>query len=192
MKFLITGLGNPGRGYARTRHNVGFLVVEALAADLGCGFTNKDSYEVAEVSYGGHSLVLLKPLTFMNLSGRAVRSVLKKHQSITPAQLLVAYDDLDLPVGRLRLREGGSGGGHKGVRSIIDENGSNAFFQLRIGIDKPPLREIVPDYVLEPFSPREEEVIGDAVRRAVDCIKSFVTDGAAVAMNRFNAETGAP
>jgi PTH1 family peptidyl-tRNA hydrolase len=186
MSWLVVGLGNPGRKYEKTRHNAGFQVAETLCNELRLSFTEKENYIIAEGEVDNTSLFILKPQTFMNLSGRAVSAFLRYREDIAAENIFVAYDDLDLPVGKLRLRKGGSGGGHKGVKSIIQELGIRDFYHVRIGIDKPPLKELVDDYVLGKFNPTEKKVINEAVENAVSCIKMCILEGRAKAMNEFN------
>ena len=184
---MIVGLGNPGAEYAGHRHNIGFRVVEALARAHSLGFSRcrGTSALVAAGHACGRPVVLAKPQTFMNLSGRAVGRVAQLYQVALP-QLLVVFDDLDLPVGRLRLRPEGGSGGHKGMRSIIERLGTQAFPRLRVGIDRPPGKMDPADYVLLPFAELEKALVGQAVDLAVSAIDCWLTDGIDVAMGRFN------
>lgn len=186
MSWLVVGLGNPGRRYERTRHNVGFMVADVLSAELNSSFSDKEDYFIAEGGVDNTPLFILKPFTFMNLSGRAVMDFLRYREDIKAENIFVVYDDLDLPVGKLRLRRGCSGGGHKGARSVIQELGRRDFYHVRIGIDKPPLKELVDTYVLGKFSPQEKKFIGDAVTSAAECVKMCIREGCAKAMNEFN------
>jgi len=184
---MIVGLGNPGAEFAGHRHNVGFRVVEALAHAHSLGFSRCRGI-AALVATGpacGRSVVLAKPQTFMNLSGRAVGRVAQLYQ-IAPLQLLVVFDDLDLPLGRLRLRPDGGSGGHKGMRSIIERLGTQAFPRLRVGIDRPPGKMDPADYVLLPFFGQEKAILDQVVDLAVSAIDCWLTDGIEVAMGRFN------
>ena len=189
---LIVGLGNPGAEYAAHRHNVGFWVVEALARTHGLTFARRrgTSSLVAEGSIGDRQVVLAKPQTFMNLSGKAVGR-LSQSYPIEPAQILVVYDDLDLQLGRLRLRPEGSAGGHRGMRSIIERLGTQAFPRLRVGIDRPPGKMDPAEYVLQPFSEQELVVAREAVKAAVPAIECWLTAGIEAAMGRFNQPAGA-
>ncbi|MDQ0285326.1 PTH1 family peptidyl-tRNA hydrolase [Desulfofundulus luciae] len=186
--WLVVGLGNPGPEYAGTRHNVGFMVVDRLARDLG--ITVDRVFLRALVGQGqvaGQSLVLAKPLTYMNRSGEAVAALLNWYR-LTPAHLLVVSDDLDLPTGRLRLRKSGGHGGHKGLRSIIELAGSREFPRLRVGIGRPagPGHEVV-DWVLGRFTEEESPLIEKAVADASKAVQVALTRGLDAAMNLFNA-----
>ena len=184
--FLIVGLGNPGKQYAVNRHNVGFMVLSRLAEKLGESFSRMESRAlVAKVNYQGTRLVLAKPQTYMNGSGSAVRSLLRFYK-IPPQQLLVVYDDVDLPLETLRLRAEGGSGGQKGMQSIIEQLGSESFPRLRVGIGRPPGRMEAADYVLQDFSRSEQEFIDLTLSRAVDAILTFITDGLEKAMNLYN------
>ncbi len=184
--WLVVGLGNPGPEYAHTRHNIGFMVVEALARRYGATFrpSRQARAEVAEIRIDDERVVLVKPLTYMNLSGEAVRPLLQWYR-LTPDRLLVVYDDLDLPFGRLRIRPRGSSGGHGGMRSIIEHLGTEAFPRLRIGIGRPvgPARV----YVLQPFTPEEQAQVPAIIERAVQAVETIIREGLEAAMNRFNA-----
>lgn len=182
---LIVGLGNPGARYGNTRHNIGFMVLEALAQDLALSFKKTRFGLVAK----GNGFWLLKPLTFMNLSGQAVGPMLRWHR-LTPSDLFVVGDDLDLPLGRVRLRRGGSSGGHNGLKSIIETIGTDQFSRLRLGIDRPPAGTPVIDWVLTPFSKTEQELLGQVIARATKAVHTVLTDGVGVAMNRFNGDQG--
>lgn len=188
---LIVGLGNPGAEYAAHRHNIGFRVVEALARAHGLTFSRRrgSASLVAEGTICGAQVVLAKPQTFMNLSGKAVGRLSQSYQ-IPPAQILVVYDDLDLPLGRLRLRPEGGAGGHKGMRSIIERLGTQAFPRLRLGIDRPPGKMDPADYVLEPFTEQERVLAMEGIQAAVPAIECWLTAGVAVAMGRFNQPAG--
>ncbi|NPA93018.1 MAG: aminoacyl-tRNA hydrolase [Chloroflexi bacterium] len=185
--YLIVGLGNPGREYAKTRHNAGFLLLDHLAEQLGFRFRRMQFKAlVADGRYQGRKIILAKPQTYMNLSGRAVRPLMRFYQ-IPPEQLLVAYDDLDLPLGTLRLRPKGGHGGHKGMRSIIEHLGTQEFPRLRLGIGRPPGRMDAADYVLQPFTPAEMEVLQIAFARGVEGILRWWEEGLSAAMNFVNA-----
>ena len=185
---LVVGLGNPGREYALTRHNVGFQIVTRLAQQHGHSFARlQNEALVATGRIADVRVVLAKPQTWMNESGRAVGPLVRFYK-VEPARLLVIYDDLDLAAGTLRLRSEGGSSGHKGMRSIIERLGTQAFPRLRVGIGRPPGRMDPADYVLQPFA-RDEELLMDSVRdRAVKAIECFLTQGVAAAMNRFNVQ----
>ncbi|EFO81981.1 aminoacyl-tRNA hydrolase [Oscillochloris trichoides DG-6] len=186
--WLLIGLGNPGEKYDRTRHNIGFACLDALAKRHGLEFRTKRANSlVAEGSIAGQRVALAKPQTYMNESGRAV-SALRSWYKIEPAQdLLVIYDDLDLPFARLRLRERGSSGTHNGMRSIVAQLGSNAFPRLRVGIDQPPGKMDAAAYVLSRFNKEEEAQIPDLCDRVADAAEVVLRDGVIAAMNRYNA-----
>ena len=192
-RYLIVGLGNPGREYARTRHNVGFMLVSRLAERLGTAFRRmqfKALIAETRLSVNGEQRICLlaKPQTFMNLSGKAV-APLARFYKIPPERLLVVYDDLDLPLGKLRLRPKGGHGGHKGMRSVIESLGTQEFPRLRVGIGRPPGRMDAADYVLHPFTKAELEVVEPALERGVDGILRWIENGLNDAMNFVNGET---
>lgn len=184
---LVVGLGNPGAEYASHRHNVGFQVVDALARDHGLRFAREKMAraQVARGRIGSRGVVLVKPQTFMNLSGQSVRRVSRLYK-IPPQQILVVYDDLDLPLGRLRLRPEGGSGGHKGMRSIIDLLGTQAFPRLRIGIDRPPGQMDPADYVLRPITTGDRDLWGSVLDQAVAAVETWLSSGIVAAMDRFN------
>lgn len=184
---LIVGLGNRGTDYSAHRHNVGFQVVETLARTHGLAFSRRKRAKarVAEGQVGGERVILAKPQTYMNQSGQAV-SRLTRTYGFRPNHILVVFDDLDLPFGRLRLRPEGGSGGHKGMRSIIDALGTQGFPRLRVGIDRPPGQLDPADYVLQPFSEDEERSLPQVLEAASSAIESWLSDGIATAMDRFN------
>jgi PTH1 family peptidyl-tRNA hydrolase len=184
---MIVGLGNPGSEYANHRHNIGFRVVESLARAHGLRFVRhkRSKAHVAKGRIEERPVWLAKPQTFMNLSGQAVGR-LSRTYGIEPAQILVVYDDLDLPLGRLRLRPEGGSGGHKGIRSIMDTMGTQAFPRLRVGIDRPPGRQDPADYVLQPFSKADEELVGETIERAISAIECWLAEGIVAAMDQYN------
>lgn len=183
---LIVGLGNPGKEYALTRHNVGFMVVNALINDLNLKTQAKYKGEIAQTVFGSETVILLKPHTYMNHSGESVRLVMDFYK-ITAKDILVIYDDLDLPVGKIRLREKGSAGGHNGMKSIIQHLGTQDFARLRIGIDKNPLYQTA-DYVLGKFLKQEEDQIIQAIRKAQQAAQDFPKMSFAELMNQYNKE----
>jgi PTH1 family peptidyl-tRNA hydrolase len=193
---LIVGLGNPGSQYLGTRHNVGFETVDALAAKLGWIGQRADFDKLAREKFNGlamdglagsEKLLLLKPTTFMNVSGSAVQSAMAFYQ-LTPVDLLIVLDDLALPCGKIRLRSGGSSGGHNGLRDIERVLGTDQYPRLRLGIDAAP--ENIPgrDYVLGKFSPQQRSLIDPAVIRATDAIVTWIEKGIESAMSLFNAD----
>lgn len=187
--YLIAGLGNPGREYENTRHNAGFMAVSELASRLQV-MELKDKHKlqsfVGEGSYSGHKLILAQPKTFMNLSGQAVAAIMQWYK-IPLDRLIVIYDDVDLELGRLRLRPGGASGGHHGIESVIAHVHSSDFIRVRIGIGREGLAGDVSKYVLENFLPAERAVIAEAVQKAADAVLMLIQDGLEPAMNRFNA-----
>lgn len=186
LPYLVAGLGNPGREYAANRHNVGFMLIDRLAARLGASFSRLESKAlVCKAEYQGRRMILAKPQTYMNLSGQAVGGLLNYYK-VPLGNLLVAYDDVDLPLGTLRLRPGGGSAGQKGMQSIIERLGSQDFPRLRIGIDRPPGRMDAAAYVLQDFSRQQVEFLTPVLERAVDAVLVFVTQGLEAAMNQFN------
>ena len=183
---LIVGLGNPGSEYADTRHNVGWRVAEALAERAGlAAWREKFEAHLAEGRLAGHKVVLARPVTYMNASGRSVRPMMD-FWKLEPDDLLVVLDDMALPVGRLRLRPDGSAGGHKGLASIVQDLGHERFARLRVGIGAPPSAEDGADYVLARFVPEERQALDEAVDRAADAAETWIRSGPEAAMNRFN------
>jgi len=183
---LIVGLGTPGTKYAGTRHNVGFDVIDYLAADPGCG-TPRAKFQslVAELKVGAEPVLLVKPQTFMNLSGRAVREIVDFYK-LTPADVLAVSDDFNLPLGKLRLRGQGSHGGQNGLRNIQECLGTDAYPRLRIGVGQPGSGEAI-DFVLSRFKPGERAAAEEAVARAGQAALLWVREGLDVCMNRTNA-----
>jgi PTH1 family peptidyl-tRNA hydrolase len=188
---LIVGLGNPGPTYARTRHNAGFALVDELARRVGASLRHDARHqgELARASIGGADVWLLKPMTYMNLSGQSVRSVAGFYR-IAPQSILVAHDELDFPPGVVRLKEGGGGGGHNGLRDLIAHLGDD-FWRLRIGIGHPGERGAVLDYVLGRPPAAEAALIHEAVLAAADAVPMMLSDGAQKAMNRLHARSAA-
>ena len=186
LEWLIVGLGNPGRQYENHRHNVGFQVVDRLAAAHQLEFDqHRHHANLARGRVEGVNVALVKPQTFMNLSGEAVSAVVRFYR-VSLEHLLVIYDDLDLPVGSLRLREQGGAGGHRGMTSIIDHLNSRAFPRLRIGIGRPPGQMPPEAYVLQAFTADQRVMIEDAYQRAVQAVQTVLRDGIEKAMNEFN------
>jgi PTH1 family peptidyl-tRNA hydrolase len=189
---LIAGLGNPGPRYADSRHNIGFMVAEALGRRWSAGAARYERRWEAleqEALRGGRRVLLLRPQTFMNLSGRSVAAVWRFYK--LPAEdLLVIHDDLDLPVGQLRLRAGGSAGGHKGMDDVIRHVGTDAIARVRIGIGKVH-PSATTEYVLGRFAPDERPLIEEAIERAADAVECWLARGIETAMNEFNRRRGA-
>ncbi len=186
---LIVGLGNPGETYRDTRHNIGFMVLDEIARRMGAAFREEKRWSGLVAKFtGGY---LLKPLTFMNDSGRSVQSVGHFYKA-SPAQTLVVYDDVDLPLGRLRFRTSASAAGHNGIRSLISSLGSDEFPRLKVGIspaDGRPAGERMVGHVLGKFSTEERPVLQTVIQRAADAVLSAVDRGLETAMNVFNRQT---
>ncbi|MFW6195375.1 MAG: aminoacyl-tRNA hydrolase [Chloroflexota bacterium] len=185
--LIVVGLGNPGPKYRGTRHNVGFLCVDELARRSGATLSNKvRDAEIAETEIAGERAALVKPLTYVNRSGQVARAILRKF-NVGPDRLLVVVDDMDLPVGRVRLKLKGGAGGHNGLKSITEQIGSNEYARLRIGIGRPEPGVDPIEHVLGRFRPEEKEAIGAGIQRAADAVESVQTDGFERAMNYHNA-----
>lgn len=183
--LLIVGLGNPGKEYERTRHNAGFMLVDLLAGEAGIKFDKKGKGLWGKGSFAGEEVVLLKPQTFMNLSGEAV-SEASAFYKIPATSMIVAYDDCDLPLGRLRVRKDGGSGGHRGVNSIIASAGSRDFPRVRLGVGRPPHGDTA-NYVLSPFAKEEMSALDEMLRRAIESLEVIITGGIDQAMNKFNS-----
>jgi len=181
---VIVGLGNPGLKYAGTRHNVGFDVIDYLAAAPGCTpFREKFEAFIAEMKEGDETVLLVKPLTFMNLSGRAVRAILDFYK-VPVENLLVVCDDINLPLGKLRVRMKGSHGGQNGLRNIQEQVGTDAYTRLRLGVGEPAFDAV--DHVLSKFKPGERAAVEDAIAIAAQATLMWTQKGAEAAMNKFN------
>jgi PTH1 family peptidyl-tRNA hydrolase len=185
MKYLIVGLGNPGKEYEMTRHNAGFMVVDEVAAILKATYRIDRHAVVAEAKYKGRTLVLVKPITFMNLSGKAVAYWLKQN-NILLENLLVVTDDIALPFGKIRMRQGGSDGGHNGLKDINAQLNTNAYPRLRIGVgsDFPKGRQA--DYVLSPFNVSEMQHLPEVIEKSAQACLSFTAIGISQTMTQFN------
>ncbi len=189
---LIIGLGNPGRGYADNRHNIGFMCLNHFAKTQGIGFDKKQGQaRIGSGEAAGSQVVLVKPQTYMNLSGQSVSRLVKRF-NINLSDLLVIHDDLDLPLGKIRIRQGGSSGGHKGIGSIITELGSQDFLRFRVGIGRPitSFAEIsendIITYVLSDFTSEEKQVITKVVSKLSEAVLCLLTEGLVAAMNKYN------
>ena len=185
LELLVVGLGNPGREHARDRHNVGWMVVDELASRHGGSFRSKFSGQLAEIRLDGIKLALLKPETYMNLSGQSVGAAARFFK-VVPEQILAVHDEVDLEAARLQARLGGGLAGHNGLRSIRQTLGSAEFLRLRVGVGRPGRgdRRPVADYVLSPFEPDEDP--GALVTRAADAVESLVRDGLERTQATFN------
>ena len=185
--WLIVGLGNPGKDYERTRHNCGFRAVDLLADKLGCKI-DKGKFQglYGQAMYNGRKLMLLKPQTYMNLSGRSVLQ-LSAYFNIPPQRIIVLFDDISLEPGRLRVRPDGSAGGHNGIKSIIQELGSQAFPRVKIGVGgKPDPNADLADWVLSGFTAKEEKALAVALENAAEAALVIIEKGVPEAANRFN------
>ena len=185
--WLIVGLGNPGKEYARTRHNCGFRALDILAEKLGCK-VDKGKFQglYGQCTYRGSKLLLLKPQTYMNLSGRSVLQ-LSAYFHVPPQRIIVMFDDISLEPGRLRVRSDGSAGGHNGIKSIISELGSQDFPRVKIGVGSKPTPEFdLADWVLSSFSAQEEKALAPALERAADAALCIIDHGVPETANRFN------
>lgn len=184
---IVVGLGNPGAEYARTRHNAGFWLADELARRHGGVFRSEGKHqaELARVRIGGEDIWLVKPMSFMNRSGGPVSSVLGFYK-LTPAQMLVAHDEIDLPSGTVRLKEGGGHGGHNGLRDIIAAQG-DAFWRLRIGVGHPGTKHEVVDFVLTRAGTEEQRLIDQTLVAGADAIEEMLRSGAQIAMNKLHA-----
>ncbi|MCS6993546.1 MAG: aminoacyl-tRNA hydrolase [Anaerolineales bacterium] len=184
--YLIVGLGNPGREYAQTRHNIGFMLIDRLSVRLNAqGMKIQSKAIVITTQYEGRKLILAKPQTYMNLSGQSVQGLVRFYK-VPLDHLLVAHDDLDLPFCTIRMRPGGGAGGQKGVKSIIEQLGTPDFPRLRLGIDRPPGRMDAAAYVLQEFSQKELLTVSETLDRAAEAALTWVTEGLNAAMNKFN------
>jgi PTH1 family peptidyl-tRNA hydrolase len=184
--YLIIGLGNPGREYRETRHNIGFMLLDRLTVKLNTRFTRLQSKAlVASANYQECKIILAKPQTFMNLSGHSVQGLMHFYK-LPLDNLLIAHDDLDLPVGTIRIRPDGGSAGQKGMISTIERLGTDEFPRLRLGIGRPPGQMQAPDYVLQDFSNTDLTLISETLNRAVEAVLMWVTDGLDAAMNKFN------
>ncbi len=188
---LIVGLGNPGKEYLFSRHNLGFMVVDRLADDLGIRVTRSQFDALTgDGSMSGRRVMLAKPQTYMNLSGRSVSGLLNFYK-LEMDSLIVVHDDLDLPFDTVRIKKGGGHGGNKGVMSIINQLGSPDFVRVRMGIGKPARKEMTDDHVLGKFYPEEMKVLPDILVRAADAVEAILKAGLAAAMNQFNQRPAA-
>lgn len=187
MNFLIAGLGNIGDEYANTRHNIGFVIADALAKDFGVKFTSGRYAAVAEFRHKGKNVTLIKPSVYMNLSGKAVRYWLRQ-KKLMPENLLVIHDDKDFPLGAIKIRKGGSGGSHNGVNDIIHQLETEAFARLRFGIGDDFARGYQVDYVLGRWTAEEEKILLPRINVAADAVKSIVSIGIDRTMNLYNTK----
>ena len=180
---MICGLGNPGRQYAHTRHNIGFDVVDVFARRKHAKILSRQAHALTTtLEFAGEQVLLVKPQTYMNLSGESV-SYLARKCKIKPQDIIVVVDDLDLPLGKIRIRGSGSAGGHKGLSSVIGRLGSSEFIRIRVGIGR---KGEAIDHVLSRFNRREREIVENAILTAADALDAILEDGLEAAMNRYN------
>ena len=183
---VIVGLGNPGARYEGTRHNLGFMVVDSLAGKCGAKVTGKAHRAlVGKGTIAGSQVVLAKPQTFMNLSGESVSGILRELRA-DPEDLVVIHDDLDLPLGGMRVKKSGGDGGHRGVASVMAELGTGSFIRVRLGVGRPGPGKDPAEYVLDPFLTDEADTVSELVKSAVEAVLAILREGPDRAMNRFN------
>lgn len=185
---LVAGLGNPGRDYAGTRHNIGFGVIARISDKYNIPLTGKEHKAVCgKGMIGGEKVILAQPQTFMNLSGECVRSLVDYYK-LGSGDIIIAYDDIDLEVGQLRIRGKGSAGGHNGIKNIIAHLGTNEFPRVKVGVGGKPEGGDLVRHVLGRFSREDEKVIGEVLDVAVEAVETILSDGVEAAMNRYNAK----
>jgi PTH1 family peptidyl-tRNA hydrolase len=184
--WMVVGLGNPGPSYRANRHNVGFMVAERLGEGLDWRSSGRFEAQLAKGRVESQSVLMVKPQTYMNLSGRSV-GPLARFYGIEPANVIAIHDDVDLPLGRLKVKRGGGDGGHKGIRSVAQELGSPDFIRIRFGVGR-PARGDVTDFVLSDFADSEREEVAAQVERAADAVTAVITRGLRAAMNSHNAD----
>ena len=188
--YLIIGLGNPGPGYTGTRHNIGFMCLDCLQKKIvlpsSFKFTNEYQAEIVKGKLARVSVMLVKPQTFMNLSGKTARAILADFPLTEPAKVIIVHDDLDLPLGRVKLKSGGGSGGHNGIKSLIEELGRADFLRLRLGISGASRSADTIDYVLSPFDKDEKEVVLEVLEKSVAGLMLILRSGVTAAMNQVN------
>ncbi len=186
--YIIAGLGNPGKNYVNTRHNMGFEIIDTIASKFNIKM-NKEKFNalIGEGNISGEKVLLVKPQTFMNLSGESIREFLNWYK-ISSENLIVIYDDISMPVGKLRLRPKGSAGGHNGIKSIIYQTGSDVFPRIKVGIGAPQNKDYdLADYVLGKFSKQEIDVLIPVAVKAADAVEAIISKGIEKAMSEFNS-----
>lgn len=189
---VIVGLGNPGRKFSKTRHNLGFTVLDKIASLYRIKLNRKGFDAIwGEGLIEGEKVILVKPQTFMNLSGRSVKGILKD-KGVEISDLLVLYDDMDLELGKIRVKQGGSAGGHKGIGSVIENLGTDHFTRIRIGIGRPMVKGGAEEYVLSPFSKSEIPIVTESIKRAAEAAVTIIKDGVTAAMNKYNTRNPIP
>ncbi|NLA75765.1 MAG: aminoacyl-tRNA hydrolase [Deltaproteobacteria bacterium] len=185
--YLIVGLGNPGRQYSHTRHNIGFMVIDAICQEMGVKLESRKFHSKnAVVEKHGRKLILLKPVAFMNLSGMSVRAC-ADYYHIESENILVIHDDLDMPLGRIKIVLNGGAGGHKGIKSIIENLSETSFPRIKIGIGRPEHGEPVEKFVLSPFYAHQSEILDRVIDLSTRACDLFLSEGIVTAMNRINA-----
>ena len=185
--FLIAGLGNPGRQYEKTRHNMGFDVIDEIIDRCRIpqgGIAHKAMYGKGIIA--GEKVMLAKPLTYMNLSGESIREFVNYYKIDPETELIVIYDDIDLEPGQIRIRKKGSAGGHNGIKSIIGQLGTQNFYRIKVGVGAKPKGWDLADYVLGHFSSQERELVDEAVKKAADAVETILQNGIDAAMNQYN------
>lgn len=184
---IIAGLGNPTKEYEHTRHNVGFDTIDCIADQYGISINEKKHRAlVGKGMIEGQKVILLKPQTFMNLSGESIRAAVDFYKVDEKEELIVIYDDISLPPGQLRIRKKGSAGGHNGIKNIIAHLGHDTFMRIKVGVGEKPAGYDLADYVLGHFSKEDRAIMDDAFKEAAEAVKMMITDGPDVAMNAFN------
>lgn len=185
--FIIAGLGNPTKEYEHTRHNVGFDTIDCIADQYGISINEKKHKAlVGKGMIEGQKVILLKPQTFMNLSGESIRAALDFYKIDEKDELIVIYDDISLPPGQLRIRKKGSAGGHNGIKNIIAHLGHDTFMRIKVGVGEKPAGYDLADYVLGHFSKDDRAIMEEAFKEATEAVKMMITDGPDAAMNAFN------
>ena len=185
--YIIAGLGNPTKEYDNTRHNIGFAAIDALADKYGISVSDmKNKALMGKGVINGNKVMLLKPLTYMNLSGEAIRAAVDYYKIDEKSELIVIYDDISLDPGQLRIRLKGSAGGHNGIKNIIAHLGTQEFPRIKVGVGNKPPRMDLADYVLGRFPKEERGLMEDAFKEAAEAVEVMIKEGAGIAMNRFN------
>lgn len=175
LKLLLVGIGNPGQKYIHNRHNIGFVILDSLLDSSSVSYQTNSKYSLARTDEDGVTIFYLKPLEFMNLSGKSVAEIAKKN-GISPENILIIHDEIDFEFGKLKLKGGGGHAGHNGLRNIVEKLGTNTFFRLRFGVGKPSITSEVPDYVLSNFLPNEKEKIPELVKVSLQKISDWIRE----------------
>ncbi len=183
--YLVAGLGNPGEKYSHTRHNLGFMVLDKLVSRVDTSFRHGPDHDAAVFKLAGQDVLAIKPMTFVNSSGKPISKLIREY-NLSPENIVVAYDDIDLEFSKLRIKQGGKSGGHRGIESIIKEFGREDFIRIKIGLGRPPGRQDPADYVLLPFTKKELPEIEVSLEQAADAIYDIITESLDWAMNYYN------